>query len=418
MKEINVTIGQWYVVEGAAGDTVTNPSTGRPIATVEDGKQTSFYATTAVVVASSDSVQVYRANFKSAPAKLMALGLFGGGSTNALPSGYIKVKGIKFTNSIELSVNVTDSRKPTEMVSEFCVITQPTNWLTQLGYYDDNHHYYNRLGVTHASYVPEEYSNIIYYRKQSGGISLNYMQELILHKWYDFHAFADGKIMLNKELYHYEDVGNNLFQYTYLLFNYRPYIERINGHQSFSYDGNMQFDLYPCITPTGIAAFYDKVKNEVLFVSSPIAYLTSPQARNLRKLPAGGGTLTISLPEGYESDSGVAAALETARSNGWTLTIQTYTPENATAGASTFALRRIWVRKTQAEQGTYVDADGTRWQVDWCVDMLTPDGSTPDSHGYELFRSMDAAVAYWELSPWVDPNADELLTNSTTNEHE
>ena len=39
--------------------------------------------------------------------------------------------------------------------------------------------------------------------------------------------------------------------------------------------------------------------------------------------------------------------------------------------------------------------------------MLTPDGSEPDAHGYEPFRSVEAAVEYWGLTPYVDPEAEE-----------
>jgi hypothetical protein len=52
-----------------------------------------------------------------------------------------------------------------------------------------------------------------------------------------------------------------------------------------------------------------------------------------------------------------------------------------------------------------VASDGTRWLVEWCVDVI---GADPESLGYERYRSVDAAVAYWELTPYVDPNAEEL----------
>ena len=179
---------------------------------------------------------------------------------------------------------------------------------------------------------------------------------------------------------------------------------------SFTEGDKVVHVVSPAVDVDGKPCMYDKILKKAFYnkgTGSFIVGFTLAQARKLSALPATGGTLTISLPEGYEADEGVANALETARSNGWTLTIQTYTPETATAGASTFALRRIWVRRTQDEQGGYVDADGSRWQVDWCVDMLTPDGSTPDAHGYELYRSVDAAVAYWELTPYVDPEQEE-----------
>lgn len=158
----------------------------------------------------------------------------------------------------------------------------------------------------------------------------------------------------------------------------------------------------------GAPCLFDKISNQPFYNSgtgSFIVGMTLPQARNLRKLPARGGTLTISLPEGYESDSGVAAALETARAKGWTLTVQTHSD----SAIMTLDLFDIWVRKTQDENGQYVDSDGTRWYVDWCNCMYTPDGSSERDHGYESYPSVEEACNIWGLTPYVDPNAEELL---------
>lgn len=186
------------------------------------------------------------------------------------------------------------------------------------------------------------------------------------------------------------------------------------------YDESKQIihNLVPVIDNNGVACAYDMVDKTTHYNKGSKAFvigLTREQAVKLAKLPASDGTLTISLPSSIVSgstvtDSAVNAALTTARSKGWNITVQTYT-EEATATASTFGMQRIWVRKTQDANGSYVDADGNRWQVDWCVTMYTPDNSTPDMHGYELFRSVEAATEYWELTQYVDPNAEqELLT--------
>ena len=108
-----------------------------------------------------------------------------------------------------------------------------------------------------------------------------------------------------------------------------------------------------------------------------------------------------------KNDSEVLAAIENAKNRGWTVTMQwNGTPTNT---ASTFGFKRVWVRKTQdAEYGRYADADGTRWQVEWCDMLSTPDGSTPEDHGYELYRSVEAAVAYWELVPYVNEDLTEI----------
>ena len=155
---------------------------------------------------------------------------------------------------------------------------------------------------------------------------------------------------------------------------------------------------------------YDKVSKQPFYKSGSGQFITGftlEQARKLANLPATGGSLTISLPEGYDADTAVTSAIATATANGWNFTIQTYTPEAAAASA-TFALRRVWVRQTPDESGAYVDASGNRVAVDWCVAMSNTDGSEPDAHGYELFRSVDAAADFWQLTPYVDPDAESL----------
>lgn len=64
-----------------------------------------------------------------------------------------------------------------------------------------------------------------------------------------------------------------------------------------------------------------------------------------------------------------------------------------------------WVRRTPAEYGNYVDENGTRYTVEWCHKLLTPDGSTEVEHGYEQHDSVEAACKAWGLVPYVDPAA-------------
>ena len=64
-----------------------------------------------------------------------------------------------------------------------------------------------------------------------------------------------------------------------------------------------------------------------------------------------------------------------------------------------------WVRRTPSDFGNYVDAAGTRYTVEWCHKLLTPDGSTEADHGYEQHASVEAACEAWGLVPYVDPAA-------------
>lgn len=420
MKEINVTIGQWYAAEGAAGDTITNPSTGRAIATVEDGKQSFFYATSAVVVASSDSVQVHRANFKSAPAKLMALGLFGGGSTIVeLP----KLAFVGLRSQLTTDYVIGEANVPQNVQLGFRMESRIAGkWLNVIGWYLDED-WLKRVSLTGSDYGGDDDQFEAGWRcgaANNGGrpvyaelgtyYNVNWVGESFYVNGQHYYAlkFGNANKVVNTKI----TVSSPNCQISY-------YFAR------WTYNGETALDLEPRLTAQGFPCLFDKVAGKEYTKADMVAGFTLEEARKLGKLPATGGTLTISLPSNWQEDEGVLKARAEAEAKGWQITVQTYEAE---AGAvSTFALRRsamrrIWVRKTPNEYGSYVAADGSRWSVDWCVEIW---GADPQELGYELFLSVDAAVAYWELQPWVDPEEEamysrekELLTTSTTNEHE
>lgn len=413
MKEIKVSVNTWYVVEGTAGATVTNPSTNRVIATIEDGKQASFYATTPYVLASDDSVSVYKTTFNSAPAKLRLLGLLGGGASapaSLLPAGYIAAA---FLESSGTQYILTDF-VPTVDFGAKAIFSQadPNKGTVSVG------------GVAQPYFVMPRYyqgSQIVGGMGQTGPVyitnqpydagkhssALNYKNSKRLEIDNIYRNITAGALSGEKKL--------SLFAFNDISSARLIGVVRIY-EALFTLNENEVGHYIPAVDAQGEPCMYDKASTQPYYNSGSGAFIvgmTLSQARKLATLPATGGKLTISLPSGYDSDADVMSALETARSNGWTLTVQTYEAETA---AATFGMRRIWVRRTADEHGAYVDADGTRWHVDWCVDMLTPDNSTPDAHGYERFRSVDAAVEYWELQPWVDPEAEKLLTEYNANE--
>ena len=171
-------------------------------------------------------------------------------------------------------------------------------------------------------------------------------------------------------------------------------------------NGEQWRDVYAAIDPLGKPCMYDIVKKEAFYNGTTTALtvgLTLPQARSLGKhLPEGGGTLTVSLPSNWQEDEGVLNAKAEAEAKGWQIPVQTYEVE--ASAAATFALRRIWVRKTPNEYGSYVDTDGNHWSVDWCVDVW---GADPQELGYEPYRSVETAIEYWGLTPWIDPEQEE-----------
>jgi hypothetical protein len=166
-----------------------------------------------------------------------------------------------------------------------------------------------------------------------------------------------------------------------------------------SKSGKSQSAFVPAISANGQPCLYDTVSKQSFLNSGTGAFivgLTLAQARKLGNLPDGGGTLKISLPENYTDDEAVVAALSSATEKGWIFETQTYT--TAEASASTFALRRIWVKKIADPAGAYVDATGSRWHVEWCQTVF---GAEPTDLGYEPFRSVDVALAEWGLTPYI-----------------
>ena len=411
MKEIKVTVNTWYVVEGAAGATVINPLTNRAIATVEDGKQASFLATTPYVVASDDSVNVFKAPFNSAPAKLKLLGLLGGGSSTGLPSGYIEALFLESTGTQKIVTDVVPTINTGiygDLGAKFgrwAGSRTGANWVAPAISYGAFQYFYFASAKSMGTPPTEEAPYIS---------TLNW-----LNSRKATFAIASQNFSKSNSL-----AGSTTSGITAPIALFCDNASS-SGHAvricsvKISEDVEIINEYIPVLDDAGTPCLYDRINEQFQYNSGTGAFIvgmTVEQAKKLSKLPVGGGALTISLPSSIVSgstvtDSEVDAALTTARSKGWNITVLDYT-EEATAAASTFGMQRIWVRTRQDENGSYVDADGTRWQVDWCVTMYTTDDSTPDQHGYELFRSVEAACEYWGLTEYVDPDEENLLTET------
>lgn len=394
------TIGKMYAVTSAAGCTVTTPD-GLPICTVEAGTQGYFTAPTSTVEVDDDAA-LLTATFNRAA---LALRLLGGGVKSELPAGYLRAEFLAANNGgVALGIQNTEVQK-----IEFEVWMGVVNELPVMGYTTPRVYFNYHGGMGWSIYAPPALGPVKATEGREWQKPANDLKRILAD-------FISRSIAINGEENSFDQWNNHpveMVESEYKVLNINTTSKRYYYWLKVKTAAG-DYDFIPCLTPAGVPTFYEKANKLQTTSGGCIAGFTLSQARKLGKhLPASGGKLTISLPTGYEQDAAVAESLETARARGWTLTIQTYTPE-AEAAATTFGMRRVWVRRTQDAQGGYVDADGVRWAVDWCVDMVTPDGSTPDAHGYELYRSTEAAVAYWELTPWVDPEAEEefLTTES------
>lgn len=414
--EQQVTVMQWYVVTGTAGATVSTPE-GVTLCTIPDGGQGSFFAITPIVVTSDASVSVVKATFKLAPAKAKALGLLGGGVTSTgLPSGYLAAEFLESTGKEYIDTGLQG--------------LVPNGYVRFKGYTNIE----NKRGVQGAGYVATsrrvKRSDVFFCTPNEDlkSVFSGYVTEPVpFSPWYDV-LLQPGKVTFNgvtflKNDFDFDGGGENLAVNPYTLkicafsdgVNYTDswWQGRVYSVSARFLNGEKKF--IPSIDERGVPCMFDKVSKQPFYNKGTGAFivgLTLAQARKLGKLPAGGGTLTVSLPSNWQEDEGVQNAKSEAEAKGWQIKVQT---NEAEAGAAaTFALRRIWARKTQDEGGSYVAADGSRWSVEWCVDVW---GADPQELGYEPYRSVDAAVAYWELQPYVYPK-EELLTEPTTNEYE
>lgn len=68
----------------------------------------------------------------------------------------------------------------------------------------------------------------------------------------------------------------------------------------------------------------------------------------------------------------------------------------------------IWVRKIENAFGGYADSSGTRYSLEWCALMVTPDNSTPADHGYSRHESIAAAAETWGLSVYQPDEMEDL----------
>lgn len=416
MKEIKVSVNTWYVVEGTAGATVINPSTNKAIATVEDGKQTAFYATTPYVLVSDDSVNIFKATFNSAPAKLKLLGLLGGGAStgSALPAGYLAAQWLQDVGGQYIDTGIKPTPDTGIYIDFETDYSHPETAPTPVGV---------RYAEGVAWYPPRFSKAWLYTYYTNGGATVygNISASEVPDRAVSMMNFnGDGIVSLKSATRTF--INNSLSRFEFVS-NYTLYLFTFNRENIITASFDLCGKIHECIITEkseiiadykaaidahGVPCYYEKVSKKTLYNAGTGAFVVGmniAQARKLGKLPAGGGTLRVSLPSNWQEDEGVLNARAEAEAKGWKITVQTYAAE---AGATaTFALRRIWVRKTQDEYGSYVAADGSRWRVDWCVDVW---GADPQELGYEPYRSVDAAVAYWELSPWVDPEAETFLT--------
>ena len=405
----------YYTVTSPNGGTVTDAE-GKLKKTVDAGDQVTVQAPSDSLTCTDDDAVIYKANFNS---PLLALRLLGQGG-NALPSGYTRAEFLESTGSQYVNTGIVPNMDTGLRVE---VSTEANVDYIPLGSRNDNSD--SRISVVRRRVGALRQFSVGY--GWGPWITLTSPQgELVKRTRY---VGLTNWLCSRKVSFLGKTIGDSItkpLQVTELTWRYPLFMFASNTqgeavlplvgklyNAGITVGQSLVGDYQPALDHTGTPCMFDLVTRKPFYndgTGSFIVGLTLSQAAQLgRKLPSTGGTLTVSLPEGYDLEERVINSLAEAEAKGWVLTIQTYA---AATEAATFALRRVWVRRVQDEHGSYIAADGSRRQVEWCVDII---GADPESLGYERFRSVDAAVAYWGLQPYVDPEAmDEAMGDNGT----
>lgn len=356
--ERKVIVGFWYIVDGPAGATVTRVGEANPCCTVPEGGQGHFFASAPVVVVSDESITLSQlVNFKGAPVKRWLLGR----GVDALPQGYLAAEFLEF-GAKDKYVEVTTPWTPAGAVVQV-----------------DAHERFYRLDVgsdeigngSHANYFFWGVNNKKWYIGCGTYGITTYSADT---EWHDMKmiyaedggAWVDG---LKVRACAYSATAQILKSFT--LGRTTPTLNNLTyiaytqvKTASLRVNGQLWRDVRATIDPSGKPCMYDRIEKETFYNGTDAALtvgMTCNQARNLGKLPAGGGTLTVSLPWDAQLDKKVDAALQTAKGNGWTIVVQYQEPDVTSAVYNKYA-----ACTTRAD----LDAVDPNWRLD-----LTSDGS-------------------------------------------
>lgn len=408
MTEHKTFPGKTYCVTCAEGCTVSD-STGALSMECEAGKQLHVTAPSDKLFTSASAI--VREVFNLAPAKLKALGLLGGG-VSTLPAGYLAAEFLESTGTQYMN---TGFRLDNQFVLEF--------EYKQVEIVKHGSPFGVRLTADRIDIQRHETKDNVtaYYGLNLKGYVFSAPVNSYNKVRFDV---PESRVIVNNNVINVSEWAQSITQFDLYLFaeNFpqggtatnpprASWHDKIRMYR-FYFSKDKTYDFVPAITKDGIPCLIDTVNKKELRNAGKgdfVVGFTLEQARKLSKLSSQGGTLAISLPANYTDDAEVVAAIATAEANGWVFEKRTYDAEST---ASTFALRRILVRRilvrqTQDDNGNYVDADGMRYRVDWCEEVI---GAEPEQLGYAGFASFEEALELWGLTEYVDPAEENLLT--------
>ncbi len=322
-----VAYHKWHVVSGPVGGTVTSVDGSVTFCTIPDGGQGAFYAVTTEVVVSDASISVDECpNFKCAPVKRWLLGL--GRGANALPKGYLAAEFLE-SYGAEASINTgVYPNSETGWLVDGVFTANEESWPVS-AYAPPNRYYFccgfygkgwgsvcvgqNGSNGSPISYDYEGNLRFAAYVNFKNSRSVNFEREGVVKRF----ELGAAISQMQDSIYVFGRSNNNCY--------YRMWKLKI------SQGGKIIKDYAMCLDDLGKPCLFDKLSKKAIYNTinkgTLIVGMTCRQAVQLAKLPAGGGTLTVSLPWDAQLDKKVDAALEAARSKGWTIVVQYQEPD-------------------------------------------------------------------------------------------
>lgn len=386
--KVTTVIGQTYALRSMSGGDLTNEA-GDVLETLEPGVQLHVTAQEPAWVLPEDCQVTACRTFKNAS---LAIRLLGGGNKSGLPSGYLAAYFLESSGNAYIKTGVTEFG-----VATYDLQIPEGEALAAMGF----NHTEGKFGRIDNVYR-------VTYTKTPVRVGRRDVVQ--------FAVFRNEYALLTIDGVGYKG-GHKIPETSigeWCLWT-EGYVSGICPARiwrfSLEVNGAVVCEYIPVIDKAGKPCMWDSKNKVPKYATKPdatyIVGFTLSQARKLGKL-APGSSFTVSLPGGWQEDAGVVEALAQAEANGCVLPVQEYS--EGEAAAATYALRRIWVKRTPDALGTYVDSDGQRWLVEWCVDVI---GAAPETLGYERYRSVEVAADYWGLTPYVEPETElETLTET------
>lgn len=409
-----------YVVYTNSTFTITDTATGRPLQTAYPGIPNYFTAIGDSVTLIDDSAIILKPVFKCAPD---ALGLLVGGPK--LPAGYTPLSFVETTGGafVELDYNVT----PATGV-KFRVYPKQANYMVLagnmsyapdseknfyamisyrgcVGFYVGRAYYFLRDGGYASSGTQVTEANGYKVVEEEVNAQINWKNSGDVH----FQAAElDLKRPLPKAIPTYDAP---FFIGTQGAVKYNNFFGRVM-HFSISDGPSIVHDCLPALNADGRPCFYDLAAKNELPNTGTAEFIAGVGSNTqlsevLRKLPANGGSLALSLPAEANTPEFAAELSACQVRTGKTITVYEYRP----AAVANYSLRRVrqvlWCRAIPDTLGNYVNAAGNRVHIEQCVAIFGPLGSDPNAYGFAPYDSLDHATESLGLTPYLPENNNE-----------